>query len=386
MKMMKKTILRWGIPVAAVMVIAVLVMVWNQRSAKDVSVAPVQSSAPEDSGTVVLKKSFAGLQWRVGSAQQYEVRFDSSMQMKAARTDGMQALRVQMTSLLDLQTLEISGRSALVGMRLSKVELRVGGEIDPNTNGALAAPFRVRYDWGGFPEAFAFPAGVTAKHRSMLENLVRTFQVSMQDEETWMATESNASGAYEAAYRRTAPLRVEKNKTHFIGLSPASPADGAKITSTEAFQIDPQHDWLVAMTVDEILRTGDQNGLGMEITNRATLTLQSTAQAAVPGTWDFAAAPAPPEEEEQRPIPNISPQEARKQILAALSELDAAAQGRITWIYRLEDLLRVNDSLPFFLLGGDADPAVQRSHTGGPLPRPGTGRHRSRASRIGQRG
>lgn len=345
-----KSIQRWGILGIAVLLLAVLGILWGQRSEKDVSVDSAQRPAPDEPETALPKASFAELQWRVGSSQQYQVRFDSTMQMNAAGADGMQAIRVQMTCLMDLQTLEVSDQNALVGMRLSAVDLRVGGDTDPLTNEALTEPFRVRYAVGGFPEAFAFPVGVTAKHRSMLENLVRTFQVTMENEETWVAKESNASGAYEATYLRTAPLRVEKNKMHFIDLSSASMAAGDKITSTEDIQIDPQRDWIATMTVDEVLRTTGQGGLGMEITNRATLSLQSTAHPAPSETWRFVAAAAPPETEVIRPILQISPQEAHQQILAALPELDSATEGRITWIHRLGDLLRVDDSLPPMLL------------------------------------
>jgi HEAT repeat protein len=322
----------------ALLIVVVLAMIWHQRPASDESEVRVSNPSP------------VGLTWRVGTAQQYKVQFDSSMLMNSLGASGAQAMRVQMNCLLDLRTLDVGDESALVGMRLSAIELQVNGNSDPETNRALTAPFRVRYASGGIPEAFEFPTGVTAFHRSMLKNLVRTFQVTMAEGRTWIVQESNASGSYAAAYRRTTPRRVEKTKSHFRGSPKASMLAGAKIVSTEDVLLDPQRDWIAAMTVDETLRTKGQAGLAMKIENYATLELQSRTQAVPPDTWRFVAAAAPPLTETEKPIPRISPPQAHRQILAALPELDAATEGRTTWIHRLRDLLRVDASLPAMLL------------------------------------
>jgi HEAT repeat protein len=272
------------------------------------------------------------------------------MQINTAGASAAQAMRVRMRCVLDLLTLEASPKAALVGMRLSSVELQVAGNSDPETNRALAVPFRVRFASGGLPEKFEFPAGVTAQHRGMLENLVRMFQVAMREGEAWVAQESNASGAYEAAYLRTAPSRVEKIKRRFVG-SPSAPAfSGADIASKEAFRIDPQRDWIAAMTVDETLRT--QGRLAMEITNHATLELRPSAHAAgSPETWGFVAAARPaPAEPATPPLPKLSREEASRRLLAEVSALDAAREGRSASIHRLRDLLRADAELPAALL------------------------------------
>ena len=49
-------------------------------------------------------------------------------------------------------------------------------------------------------------------------------------------------------------------------------------------------------------------------------------------------------------MPDITPEEARKQILLAVPELDVARQGRLRLIHRLRDLLRVDASLPAIIL------------------------------------
>jgi HEAT repeat protein len=329
---------RWPILGGMALLLVVLALVWHQRPVHDDSKVPVSATSP------------AGLRWRTGTSQQYKVQFDSSMLMNSAGANGAQAMHVQMNCLLDLHTLEVSDDSAWAGMRLSAIELKVNGQSDPDTNRALTAPFRVRYALKGIPEAFEFPSGVTARQRSMLKNIVWTFQVTMQKGQTWSAQETNGTGAYEASYRRISPLQVEKTKSHFRNSSSASMLAGSKIDSTEDVLLDPQRDWIAAMTVDETLKTKGQAGLGMEITNYATLALQPAAQVVAPDTWRFVAAAAPPVTEAAKPVPKISPQQARRQILAALPELDAATEGRTAYIHRLRDLLRVDASLPAMLL------------------------------------
>lgn len=329
---------RWLLLSCAGLLLASLGVLWLLGRSSDESAALPPNAPPVD------------LRWRVGSSQQYEVRTDSSMQINTAGASAAQSMRVRMHCVLDLLTLEAGPEAALVGMRLSSVELQIAGNSDADTNRALAVPFRVRYVSGGLPETFEFPAGVTAQHRSMLENLVRMFQVTMHKGKAWVAHESNASGAYEAAYLRTAPSRVEKTKRRFVA-SPSSPTfAGADINSKEAIRIDAGRDWIAAMTVDETLRT--QGRLAMEITNHATLELRPSAHAAGSSeTWGFVAAARPSAAEPATPpLPKLSREEASRRLLAEVSALDAAREGRSASIHRLRDLLRADAALPAALL------------------------------------
>jgi HEAT repeat protein len=323
---------------AALLAVSLSALWWSGRSSEE--------------SAAVSPSSQARLQWRTGSAQQYDVRIDSAMRIDAPGASAAQSLRVAMTSVLDWVTLESGPESTWVGLRLSAVTLQVAGNSDPETNRALAVPFRARFSAAGMPEAFEFPAGVTAQNRTILENLVRTFQVTVQDGDDWTAREANASGGYEAVYRRTTPTRVEKTKRSFAP-SPSVPMyTGANIASTETFHTDTQRDWLASMSVDETLSTQGQGGPGMQITNRATLELRTAAQVATTrDAWSFAAAAAPPAEAAQLPAaPKLSPEEASRQIVATVADLDATAEGRIALIHRLRDLLRVDGTQPGVLL------------------------------------
>jgi len=330
---------------AAALLLIVSVALWLLRPSNPESTTPSRQATPHVNSSPVV------LQWHVGTAQHYRVQTDSSMQMN---TNGSaQTLPVRMNCGLELRTLEAGSGTALVGMQLSSVDLQIGGQTDPGTNQALTVPFRIRFASGGYPDAFEFPAGVTAQNREILENLVRMFQVTMDKGETWTAQESNGTGAYEAAYRRTGPTQVEKTKQRFKALASSPPMlKGADITSTESFSLDPRRDWIVAMTVDEKLQSKGQGGPAMTITNHATLKLQSVSQsAASTDKWQFTASAAPPDQRSiQHSIPNISKEEARARILDAVSQLDTAKQGRMTWVHELRDLLRVDDSMPGVLL------------------------------------
>lgn len=311
---------------------------------------PAPVGAPES----LLEEPALELRWRPGTSQQYRVRVDSTFQMNAAEANPTLSLQVRLEGVLDAQTLEAGPAQTLVGMRLSTVELQVGGKTEAQTNLALAVPFRVRFASGGLPEAFEFPAAVTAEHRDMLENLVRTFQVAMGQGQSWVAQEPNASGTYEAAYLRSAPTRLEKRKLHFVDAAPATAGAVAEIASTESIRLEAGRDWIVAMNVDEVVRSKGQGGPAVEVTSHASLKLQSVSSthAAVEADgWRFVAAPVPVQLARAEAATSApSPEAARQQLADGLSALDAAREGRSLLIHRLRDLIRSDGKLASVLL------------------------------------
>jgi HEAT repeat protein len=338
---------RWLLPGGLALLVAVPAVVWLFKPSHDVQPAgPAIAAAPQQNASPLE------VMWRVGSVQHYQVETDSSMQFSSAGGGTGQALRVKLNSALATMTLKADPEEALVGMRLPSVDLQIGGQSDPEANQALTSPFRVRFRKSGMPQAFEFPEGVTAQNRSILENLVRMFQVTMGKGKTWVAQESNASGSYQAIYQRMNSTQVEKIKRKFTALPSMPMLAGADISSTEAFRLNPRHDWLTSMTVDETLRSKGQGGPGIEITNHGKLELRPADHSAVTAAdWRFIAAAAPPPVRKVSPqIANLSRNEAHARILDAVSRLDATTQGRTNWIHRLRDLLRVDDSLPATLL------------------------------------
>lgn len=332
---------QWLWPAVLVLGVVVLTAVWFGSADMDAKHPPTE---PDDHFPLKI-------QWHSGIAQQYRILSRSSMYMEAASS--RPSIAVQLHCLLDTRTLEVGHDDVTVGMKLSSVELKINNTTDSGTNHALSAPFRVHFASDGMPVAFDFPAEISTQNRTILENLVRMFQVSIARSDTWVAQESNGNGSFEAAYRRSGPLQIDKSKRKFSA-PPASMMAGAEISSTEQLHIDPAYDWIIAMSVDEKLKTVSQYGSAMTIKNHATLELQPGAQLTVKADiWHFKAAAATVDDTVTKvihPVPDISTEEARKQIQSTIPKLDAATQGRMVLVHRLRDLLRVDESLPAVLL------------------------------------
>jgi len=332
---------RWLLPAALALVAVVLVTQWYTSS---MDKAPAVATQPADSAPLAIP-------WLIGVAQRYQVLSESAMQMQAT-AQGASSIRVHMQGLLDTLTLEAGNDAAVVGMRFSSVELKINDTVDDATNRALGAPFRVRFAASGMPLAFEFPADVNPQNRIILENLVRTFQVSLNSSvDNWVVDETNGSGTYEAAYTRTDPAQFEKSKRKFTSTA-AGMVSWSEISSSESFTIETGRNWITEMSVQETMHSDDQGGPAMTVNNHATLKLQPGAQLALtPDLWLFdAVAAVSTISDVNRPVPDITPEEARRLILATVPELDTATQGRLLLIHKLRDLLRVDASLPPLIL------------------------------------
>jgi len=335
---------RWLLPAALALVAVVLIAEWYSSSTDKAPAVAQQAVVPVDSTPLVM-------QWLFGVAQSYRVLYDSSMQMQAT-AQGVSSIRVHLQGQLDTLTLKTNNDEAVVGMHLSSVDLKINNTVDADTDRALSVPFRVHFATNGMPLAFEFPAEVNKQNRSILENLVRTFQVSLNSVDTWVANESNASGTYEAVYKRTGQAQIEKSKRKF-NTTAAGMVSWSEISSTESFIIETGRNWLSEMNVQETMRSNGQGGPAMTVSNHATLKLKPGAQPALsPDLWRFDAVDAVEGTAPtvKHPVPDITPEEARNKILATVPELDVATQGRLGMIHRLRDLLRVDDSLPALIL------------------------------------
>ena len=320
---------------------------WMWSSPSGQKLPPVVQQAPP---TTVATTDFT-LQWHKGIAQRYRVSTDSAMKMGGSGT--AQSLEVKLDAKLDLLTLDTVAHGALVGMRLADVELHINNQTDDGTNHALEQPFRVRFDDGGMPVAFEFPEGVSQQNRLTLENLVRMFQVTVGEGENWVAQEHNGSGNYEAVYRRADADTLHKHKQNFQSVPAKGLLAGAVIDSNETIHTDTGHDWLLSMSMDETLKASGQGIPGVSITNHATLKLDAAARPVLSAAvWQFQAAAGKSGKMLPLPstVPKISPDEARQRIHDALQKLNAATQGRTTWIHQLRDLLQVDPAMPGVLL------------------------------------
>ena len=304
-----------------------------------------------------LKDAPLVLRWQAGSSQQYAVLMDSSFRMNttgAGASQAGQSMGVHLDGILEFRTLEVGPSQVLVGMQLSSVALRISGASDAATDKALSTPFRVRFASSGLPSAFEFPAGLAQEHRDVIENLVRTFQVVVQNGQAWTAQEPSVPGVYEAAYVRSGSSHLQKTKQRFVAPAATPAGTVAEIASRESIRIDANRDWIAAMTVDETVRSGDSTGLAVDITNHASIELRPDSAAhtaAMLEAWRFAASSAPePGGDAQVPATTLTRAQAVKQIRTDLAALDAAREGRHVWIHSLRDLIRSDGKLPFALL------------------------------------
>lgn len=333
----------WLLPAALALGAGVLLAVWFAGSTDRDAQVRLPPAAPAE-------QAVFSIQWHPGVSQRYRVLSESSMQMQG--TSGALSIRVDLQGLLDILTLESDTDQALVGMRLSSIRLEINGTMDAETNRALAVPFRARFAVSGMPLAFEFPAEVSQQNRSILEGMVRTFQVSLDRGDSWVTQESNSSGTYEAAYRRSGPDHFEKSKRRFTATAPGM-VNWSNVSSTEIFSIEAGRDWIAMMEVEEDMSSEDQGGPVMKVRNHATLTLLAGAQENLAAEqWDFEEAdPAIDDRATMKDtVPDMTAEQARRQIRSTIPELDATEQGRLTHIHRLRDLLRVDASLPELIL------------------------------------
>lgn len=292
------------------------------------------------------------LQWRVGSAQEYDVLVNSSFEMTMPGASSGQSMDVKLDGVLEFRTLEVNPTEVLVGMRLSSMEIMIAGVTDAAVNRALTLPFRVRIAANGLLRSFEFPAALAAEHREVIENLVRMFQLVVGDGDAWVVQESNASGNYEAAYTRNSPSSLLKKKQRYIGSTAAMAATVPEVVSEETIRIDVNNDWITAMTLEETVSSKDLSGPSVVVNNHASLKLRDQSAAVVADVWNFVSSAAPVMASKQVPatVPAISREEAERRLRTEVTALDAAAEGRSIFIHRLRDLLLVDGKFSFVLL------------------------------------
>ncbi|RDH80706.1 MAG: hypothetical protein DIZ80_16905 [endosymbiont of Galathealinum brachiosum] len=303
------------------------------------------------------------IHWQVGVSQRYRVVMDSSSRLNMFGTSDSQNVQVSIRSLLDMVTLEAGKDNTRVGMQLSDVRINISGQSDPEMNQMLELPFRVQFTAGGVPEKFEFSEGLTGQEQSMLENIVRTFTISIpkqskpeksrpEGKQNWVVKEKNASGEYLATYQRVSSTQLEKNKHDFVVLSSSPMLNKATITSKESIQLNERFSWITSMTVDETIQTPGKNGPTLHINNHAQVNFVSSNQVSIhKDRWSFIAATRQPILlKPAKAIPQLSQQEARRKLIDEVPALDAAVEARSKRIHILRDLLRVDGTMPEILL------------------------------------
>lgn len=290
----------------------------------------------------------AQLQWRAGRSQRYRVLVESSFALSMPGASAAQSMDLRLDGDLDYRTLNVETTGITAGMRFTSMDMTIDGARDAAVNRALTTPFRARFAPDGLLLAFEFPAELTAAHREVLENLVRMFQVVILSGPSWQAQEINGSGSYEASYTSISASTVAKQKQRYLSAGTAMAVP--EVSSTESIRIDPGHDWITSMVVDETLVIRDSGSVPVRVNNHATLELASGQQQVAAHHWRFPAAAPPESEIETDAVPPLALEDAELRLTDTLAALKTATEGRSPIIQRVRDLLLANDQLPELLL------------------------------------
>lgn len=319
----------------ALLLLALAVVVWF-------ALQPSAATAPPT--------ATATMHWREGNSQRYRLVVGSTVRLSGVGAASAEPMEQQVRGELVFRTLAVTPAGVTVGLRLSPVELRVGGVVGEPAGRALTVPFRVRFAPDGMPMEFAFPDEVDAPHAALLEELVRTFQLAVGDEAAWVARETHATGTYEARYERTATGDLRRTKLRYLAdaASEASSPDLQVLAATASVALDPGADWIGSMDVDERLVRRDPSGVAIDVATTASLVLLPTAPAAAMATvddWSFGSA-ATATGGAAVPLDRLQTGRTSHDLQAELddvvADLDAMTEGRTVAIHRLRDLLRAD--------------------------------------------
>jgi len=300
-------------------------------------------SAPTPAVTEIL--------WREGEVQRY--RFDIlSTVAFSDRPDGApESMTQHLRAQLLCRTLRVEPDHALVGLELDPVDLRMDGVAVPATDAALGAPFTVRIDRRGMPVEFAFSRQVSEEHRELLEEWVRTFQVTLEHGGSWDAAERHRTGTYAARYERQDPARIQREKLHYEppGVGPGAGPRVRVAASRATIQIDPTANWLQRMEVREELVATDETGIAFRVSTEALLERLAEAPSAPTRgveVWQLddggASRSVGVATRTSAAITEMSTAELQSEIASIVHALDAAAEGRIEWVHRLRDWVRAD--------------------------------------------
>jgi HEAT repeat protein len=295
------------------------------------------------------------LQWRAGSSQEYHFVIDSSSQIDISSNGSGQDIVVFMDGVLLFRTLSVTPSEALIGLQIESLKFEIGGESpDELTRRELTRPFRVRFADNGYPIEFEFSEDVSVEARTVIENLVRMFQVNIQAGKEWAAEEVNASGRYTAIYTRRSPSSILKEKQSYFYSVPSSTEAISIVKSEELVAFDGEHDWISRMNLEEVLENKAAQGLSYKVRNRASIELtRSRVASTQPDTrWNFFAetASGPSSSPAQGPPTELTLEQAGKEIESVLATLDTSVGNRTENIYRLRDLILMDGELPSRLL------------------------------------
>ena len=222
----------------------------------------------------------SALRFEPGAMQSYGLTLVTDVRMQVGG-DEATSFRQDVSGTLHLRVFDATAEGVELGFQLDPVRYEVARQRDPGIEARLALPFFARFSPTGEPQAFHLPIGIEPAEAMLLEEIVRTFQVTVADGDasSWTAEESHATGRYRAEYERGAGEAILKRKAGYTELAEGFglPGRTPRVEIEESkgeLRLHPRA-WLLDATVAESLHV-DTEGLESWTRMQGRLELSST--------------------------------------------------------------------------------------------------------------
>ncbi|NNF99036.1 MAG: hypothetical protein HKM93_06635 [Desulfobacteraceae bacterium] len=199
----------WCGLVAVSMIISVGVFILTRPATVPVSTV--------DSDTAVKPPSNAGLNWVSGDRQAYSLDMQSDITL-GHTPPSSGSIKHKLTGTLHMRVFDVADEGIKVGFQLSHTLLDVSGSADPSLNEALSSLFYVIFSKQGLALRQTFPGNTDKPIQEMLWELVRSFQVAVQNSSDgkWDVEEEHGSGIYSARYEIQTDGTLQKRKLKYL--------------------------------------------------------------------------------------------------------------------------------------------------------------------------
>ncbi len=168
--------------------------------------------------------------WQAEAEQSYRLSIDSEVMLELPGSLGRQRIAQRVSGILNLRVFDIEADGVRAGFQLRPAMYELGGVRSPQIESGLSAPFIAVFGPLGHIREFEFPAQLGEAERTILSEMLRTFQVILPEhdraasgrrERAWTVSEAHATGRYLAVYQILDDGRIQKQKSRYSEVDPA---------------------------------------------------------------------------------------------------------------------------------------------------------------------
>jgi len=162
--------------------------------------------------------------WGDGAQQRYSLEVDSRVGLALPSDAGLaiQHMEQHLSGALHLRVFGRESGGIRVGFQLDRLDYLLAEQRNAGMEVGLGVPFVALFAPNGRLASFEFPEGLERSPRSLLEEVVRTFQLVQNgadsgalDARSWTTSEEHGMGRYLAYYERRPDGVVRKRKTMY---------------------------------------------------------------------------------------------------------------------------------------------------------------------------